>query len=207
VSVWLAWGGGSAADTGAAGLGTRAAAALLGVPAAGLRLVHGPGGAPHLAGEAAGRVSVSLAHSKGLAAAAVTTLGPVGVDVELVRRLDAVALARRWFRPEESDWLATLPAAQRVEAFLSLWTQKEAVGKALGTGLGGGRGLRRAVLAPVPLPGPDGLRLAALPDAGDAGTPLSAAVARLVAPAVLAVACQHAGAAGAPVTVRCDPAR
>ena len=210
--MWLAWsdrpagGRDRGARARAAVLAARAAAALLGVPATGLRLVHGPDGAPHLAGVAAGQVRVSIAHSRGLAAAAVSTLGPVGVDVEPVRPLDALALARRWFRPEESDWLAGLPESHRAEAFLVLWTQKEAAGKALGTGLRGGKGLRRAVLAPLPLPGPDGLRLAPLPDAGEPGPPLAAAVARLAAPAVLAVACQHARAAGVLVTVRRDQA-
>jgi 4'-phosphopantetheinyl transferase len=207
--VWLAWGDRDAARS-SAGLAVRAAAVLLGVPAAGLRLVHEPGGAPRLAGGAAGRVSVSLAHSGGLAAAAVSTLGPVGVDVEPVRPLDALALARRWFRPEESDWLAGLPDTERTEAFLCLWTQKEAVGKALRTGLRGGRGLRRAVLAPVPLPRPDGLdglRLAPLPDGEEPGLPLAAAVTRVAAPAILAVACQHAWAAGLPVTVWSDHAQ
>ncbi len=148
-----------------------------------------------------------------MAAAAVTAIGPVGVDLEPVRPVDTLALARRWFPAPEAAWLAGLPSGQRDEAFLGLWTQKEAIAKALGTGLRGGAGLRQ----PVPLgplsqvsrpslrrPARPGLRLAGVP--GRPGLAVAtAALADGAAEAggfVLAVACVGAGAAGAAVTVR-----
>ena len=59
---------------------------------------------------------------------------------------------RARFAPAEAAWLAERDADGRARDFLRLWTAKEAVGKALGTGLRGG-GLRR--LMPVP-DDPDG---------------------------------------------------
>ncbi len=64
---------------------------------------------------------------------------PVGVDVERVRpRPRALALARSRLHPKEADALAAVPDAERDEAFARLWTAKEAVLKARGTGLVGG---------------------------------------------------------------------
>src|SRR5881275_234108 len=61
---------------------------------------------------------------------------------ELLRRLPVVALARRWFTAAEADWVAAQPVHRRTRCFLTLWTGKEAMGKAIGDGLRGG-GLRR----------------------------------------------------------------
>jgi 4'-phosphopantetheinyl transferase len=84
----------------------------------------------------------SLSHTRGLAAAAVTAVGRLGVDVERIRRkTDALALAERFFAPEEWEELAALPdSGRRREHFTRLWTFKEAYLKALGTGLGKGLG-------------------------------------------------------------------
>jgi 4'-phosphopantetheinyl transferase len=101
-----------------------------------------PGGKPFLPNGP----HLSLAHTRAASAVVVSTLGPVGVDLEDEdRELPAAALARHWFSKPEADWVALHP-----NDFLPLWTLKEAVGKALGTGLRGG-GLRR----PMPLPPPD----------------------------------------------------
>lgn len=65
------------------------------------------------------------------------TLGrEVGVDVERIRpvpRLEKIAEER--FTSAESRRLVGLPPDQRVRAFFSCWTRKEACLKALGTGL------------------------------------------------------------------------
>src|SRR5690606_23970266 len=44
-------------------------------------------------------------------------------------------LARRFFSPAEVEWLGSLPETRVREAFLDLWTLKESVLKAIGTGL------------------------------------------------------------------------
>ena len=98
--------------------------------------------------------------SRGLAAAAVTAIGQVGVDLEPVRPVAALVLARRWFPAPEAAWLAQLPPGQRDAAFLALWTQKEAIAKALGTGLRGGAGLRQPVPLGLPAVGRSAIRLA-----------------------------------------------
>ncbi len=78
----------------------------------------------------------------------------VGVDIETLRPLAAGALARRWFPPEEAAWSGRWGPQRQASAFLWLWTQKEAMAKALGQGLGGGVGLRRAVALPDAWPSP-----------------------------------------------------
>jgi len=102
-----------------------------------------PAGKPYVTGGP----HISLAHTRTASAVAVSTLGPVGVDLEPDRNLPTAALADHWFSPPEAEWVALHP-----NDFLPLWTLKEAVGKALGRGLRGG-GLRR----PMPLPPPDSL--------------------------------------------------
>ncbi|MFP8961056.1 4'-phosphopantetheinyl transferase family protein [Streptomyces nanhaiensis] len=136
----------------------RAAAALLGVEAGALALARERGGRPYVALSRGGPaplpaplVSVSVSHTRGLTAVAVCgggeAGGRIGVDVEAVRGLPAVALARRWFSDEEAQWIESHDAALRVRALLWVWTHKEALGKALGTGL-----VRGGLLLPVPLP-------------------------------------------------------
>lgn len=60
----------------------------------------------------------------------------VGVDVEsFARAAEIVPLAQRVFSMAEREQLETLPAAERPERALSLWTFKEAYIKARGMGL------------------------------------------------------------------------
>lgn len=89
-----------------------------------------------LACEAAPGLSVNVSHTRGLVAAALSLEARVGIDVEaLDRRVDHAAVAARFFHPLENAALAQLPPAQQAQAFLALWTGKEAVAKALGLGL------------------------------------------------------------------------
>ncbi len=123
------------------------AASYAGVPVDSLTLDRTAAGAPLLGGAAAG-LHVSLSHTGGMVAVAVSRLGPVGVDVEPVRSMPALALSRRWFAPEDTEWLLGRPAESVSRDFLSLWTGKEAVAKLYGTGLRGGRLLRRRIATP-----------------------------------------------------------
>lgn len=114
-------------------------ARLLGVAGAAVPLVTAASGQPLAAGTP---WHVSVAHSGALAVVALAR-APVGVDVEAARDMpDAVAMARTWFTPEEAARVAACPAD-----FLPLWTAKEAVLKAAGTGLAGG--LAQFTLAPL----------------------------------------------------------
>ncbi|MEU1466803.1 4'-phosphopantetheinyl transferase superfamily protein [Streptomyces sp. NPDC005761] len=132
----------------------RTAADMLDVPPSELWLAHEEGGRPFLGG-AGGALEVSVTHARGALAVALTSGSPVGVDVEVVRRLRAEALARAWLAPVEADWVAGLPEEDRSAAFLWLWTQKESVGKALGRGLRQG-GMSRRVPLPESWPPGDG---------------------------------------------------
>ncbi|MGW7685470.1 4'-phosphopantetheinyl transferase family protein [Kribbella sp. NPDC054772] len=98
-------------------------------------LDHDESGRPEIPGLA---VSVSRTHH--LIAVAASYDGPLGIDLEEREPRDIVPLANRWFTASESAWMNSRP--DQLDAFLHLWTAKEAVGKALGVGL---RGLRREV--------------------------------------------------------------
>ncbi|KAF4406794.1 MULTISPECIES: 4'-phosphopantetheinyl transferase superfamily protein [Streptomyces] len=123
-----------------------AAARVTGAGPGRLRIGHEPGGRPVLSGLGPG-VHVSLSHGRGFAALALTGLGPLGVDVEVERPVHARRMAERWFTAAESRWLRERPEEERRAAFFWLWTHKEAMGKAYGTGLDDG-----GLLRPAPLP-------------------------------------------------------
>jgi 4'-phosphopantetheinyl transferase len=79
----------------------------------------------------------NLAHSGDLALLAFSSRR-VGVDVERLREMpNALAIARRFFSPREVAALKRLAEDARREGFFSAWTRKEALIKAVGTGLAG----------------------------------------------------------------------
>jgi 4'-phosphopantetheinyl transferase len=70
---------------------------------------------------------------------AFTRVGEVGIDVEAIdRRVDALEVASAYFSRTELAMVAELAGAAQVERFLRIWTRKEAVLKAAGTGVAGG---------------------------------------------------------------------
>jgi 4'-phosphopantetheinyl transferase len=92
-------------------------------------------GKPYLAWEGSS-VSFNLAHSGDAVVAAFSLGGPVGVDVE--KRRDnsrCMDLAKRFFHPNECEYLLGLPEPERYRAFLSIWTAKEAYIKSRGEGM------------------------------------------------------------------------
>jgi 4'-phosphopantetheinyl transferase len=79
---------------------------------------------------------VSLSHSGSFAAVALSRGAPVGVDIEIRRpALDIDNLAVATFAPSEMAAWRQLDGASRLAAFLRFWCRKEAVLKAIGTGL------------------------------------------------------------------------
>jgi 4'-phosphopantetheinyl transferase len=82
-----------------------------------------------------GEMHFNASHSGDLIALAFSKQSPVGVDVERHRTFrDAHALARRYFSPDE---VAIVNAASdQGQAFLTIWTAKEAIVKATGKGIG-----------------------------------------------------------------------
>lgn len=85
-----------------------------------------PHGRPRLPGH---ELHLSVTHSGDLAALAVSTAGPVGIDLEVVRPLDHQALLDEALAPEERAG----PVSPH--AFFTTWTRKESVLKATGAGL------------------------------------------------------------------------
>lgn len=103
---------------------------VVGIPPEAVAFGYGPQGKPHVR-NAPLDVRFNVSHSHGLALVAITLGRKVGIDVEQRRPVaDAEAIARRYFLPAE--------AALGEEAFLPLWTRKEAVLKASGLGLAEG---------------------------------------------------------------------
>jgi 4'-phosphopantetheinyl transferase len=70
---------------------------------------------------------VSVSHSGQKVAVAVTTVAPVGVDVELIAPVNVAGLSRHVLAPAER--------ADSLAEFYAHWTRKEAVVKATGDGL------------------------------------------------------------------------
>ncbi|NTU44043.1 MAG: 4'-phosphopantetheinyl transferase superfamily protein [Chlorobiaceae bacterium] len=82
-------------------------------------------------------IDVSLSHTKGMVAVALSNAGRVGVDVESVdhERVPRSDLAAYGLSAEEIGRLELMGVAERSEAFIELWTAREAVAKADGRGL------------------------------------------------------------------------
>ncbi len=111
-------------------------AAYLGVHPSFVDLVDGEYGRPALARQHDQGLGFNWSHSGHHALMAVGRDILPGIDVELRRpRARAMQIAQRFFSSEEVDALFGLPEAAREQAFLRLWTAKEAVVKALGRGL------------------------------------------------------------------------
>jgi len=82
------------------------------------------------------RPRLNLSHTRGVVAAALSLDHDVGVDVEsLGRKVDGLALAKRFFSAAEYQMLRHADPLVRGRDFLSVWTLKEAVVKAAGTGM------------------------------------------------------------------------
>jgi 4'-phosphopantetheinyl transferase len=108
--------------------------AMIGAPADSVELAKRPVGSPYARG--CDRIEVSLSHTDGLVMVGLTTLGPIGVDVERAdRHLMRDRLPWEICTPAELTALHALPPEQRNAALVRLWTLKEAYTKAVGQGL------------------------------------------------------------------------
>lgn len=126
----------------------RCAAAHLRVPARRVRLGHEASGRPLvLVDGAPSDLAVSVSGAGSRVVVATGLVSRLGVDAEwLDRDLDVDLMARQFLPSPEQDAVAAAgDETARRAAFLELWTWKEAVLKARGTGL----------QAPLPHRGPD----------------------------------------------------
>lgn len=106
----------------------------LGIPAVEVELLTAEFGKPFLATPHDG-LHFNLSHCEDLALVALCRDGPVGVDIEPAGRAPSLLECVEAFcHPDEA---AALPGeeAARAAALLEIWTGKEALLKALGTGL------------------------------------------------------------------------
>ncbi len=98
-----------------------------------LQFETGRWGKPSLVG---GTLQFNLSHSGALALIAVAHGRPVGVDVERRRPIAEVeGIVGRICTPRERAVLDALPPSERHDAFLALWTRKEALAKMSGEGI------------------------------------------------------------------------
>jgi len=79
-----------------------------------------------------GNIDFSISHSGDKVLLALAENHKIGVDVELKTK-GSLALAERFFCEEEVEWLKAQSDLQ--EAFVFIWTRKEALVKAAGTGI------------------------------------------------------------------------
>jgi 4'-phosphopantetheinyl transferase len=108
---------------------------LLDVQPGSLRWRYGPSGKPTLASPVTD-LQVSLSHSEGLAALAVSAGRSVGIDVQRRRSADGlIRMAERYYPAAEAGYVAQASSPDELgRRFSTLWTRKEACAK-----VGGGR--------------------------------------------------------------------
>lgn len=93
-------------------------------------LEMGEFGKPYLLGNP---LYFNLSHS-GKYAAAAFDRQEIGVDIECIRKVN-LRLARRFFTPDEYEWLEQTAEEEKDRAFTLLWTKKESYIKAVGRGM------------------------------------------------------------------------
>jgi 4'-phosphopantetheinyl transferase len=108
-------------------------------PASSIDFTISPHGKPSLVnrnkGES-GEIEFNLSHSEDLAVVAVSFGSILGVDVEQVREMpDWPQMARQFFSDAEIAAIERVPPHEAGMMFLRFWTRKEALLKAMGTGL------------------------------------------------------------------------
>ena len=103
-----------------------------------LSITEGPHGKPQLRQAPSDEpvFHFNIAHTKDVVVVAVSRTHPVGIDIEARRRdANVEALAERVLTEAEQSWWRARPEAHQREAFIHLWTCKEAFLKATGQGL------------------------------------------------------------------------
>lgn len=94
----------------------------------------------------------SLSRSAGDVLIGVTSHREIGIDVETVRPLpDVDGLAPHVFSSAELGRWNKTPANERLSLFFQAWTRKEALGKAMGIGIGNGPRSIEVSLATTPV--------------------------------------------------------
>lgn len=81
-------------------------------------------------------IRFNMAHSEDIVCFIISKGNEVGIDIEKIKNdFDWYSIAKLYFTPKEAAVLQLLPREEQIKSFLILWTRKEALLKALGTGL------------------------------------------------------------------------
>jgi 4'-phosphopantetheinyl transferase len=91
-------------------------------------------GKPFLPGSS---LQFNVSHSGDYGILAVSQQRQVGIDIECIRQISALSIAKRFFMPEENNYLASLTEDDRQKTFFRIWTRKEAFIKARGLSISG----------------------------------------------------------------------
>lgn len=112
-------------------------ARCLGVTPERLTFSYGAKGKPALADEwRRSELSFNVSHSADHALIGLTMGRAVGVDIEQIRPMpDFASIASEYFSGAESRAIMARPESDRLRAFFSCWTRKEAFMKATGEGM------------------------------------------------------------------------
>ena len=89
-------------------------------------IVRDPGGKPFFDG---GNLFLSISHSAPYIAVAISEV-QVGIDIQRHKKCDQVSVARRFFHPDERDFVARNPGC-----FFDVWAAKESYVKYTGEGI------------------------------------------------------------------------
>ncbi len=107
------------------------------LPVSSITIANHAAGAPYvLMGEKELDGCISISHRENIAASALVIYPgiAVGIDLELVEEREN-SFVEDFFTAKESAWIDSLPVEEKSIAVTCLWSAKEAVLKALGTGL------------------------------------------------------------------------
>lgn len=110
-------------------------ASRLGGSAATVKFVYGPHGKPHVLDETGReKLHFSVTNTADLVAIALSP-NRIGIDAEKLTQRDYFDLYDLTLSPSEKNYLQVTPVYDRERSFLRMWTRKEALLKAAGTGL------------------------------------------------------------------------
>ncbi|KKD38564.1 4'-phosphopantetheinyl transferase family protein [Limnoraphis robusta] len=111
-------------------------AGYLGVSPSEVEFSYSERGKPFLKANSTG-IKFNVSHSEDKALLAIALNRRVGIDVEYIRPIEVLSLAKRFFRESEYSLLSTSQGMEQLRGFFQLWTAKEAYLKATGEGLAG----------------------------------------------------------------------
>jgi 4'-phosphopantetheinyl transferase len=106
----------------------------LDVPPVSVSIGYNAYGKPYLTGDP-GRMFFNLSHSAGVSVLAFDPANEIGVDVEQIRKnFEYRPIVDRFFSDDDKRYLDS-PGKEPVLRFYEIWTRKEALLKAFGTGI------------------------------------------------------------------------